>query len=181
MQAEKLKQIQENIRKNWGKVKPFKRIPKKHFNCYMFAVCCTVPTEILTRTGTCISTINENVTYFGSIGQFSGSKYETREQYKEAWVNDLRVLGIYAEECFEDFTPTEDTIKVAFYSNFEEGMPEAEKEFHFLRFVPSKKRWMGKEGFPGDFQKLLRGCHINNITVIDQKRIGIFKLRLIQK
>ena len=60
-------------------------------------------------------------------------------------------------------------------------MPEAEQEFHFLRFVPSKKRWMGKEGFPGGFQKLLRGCHINSITVIDQKRIGIFKLRLIQK
>ena len=108
MQAEKLKQIQENIRKNWGKVKPFKRIPKKHFNCYMFAVCCTVPTEILTCTGTCISTINENVTYFGSIGQFSGSKYETREQYKEAWFlrlsslknrNSIVIIAERAEKC----------------------------------------------------------------------------------
>lgn len=181
MQAKKLNQIQKNIRKNWGKVTPFKLIPKKHFNCYMFAVCCTVPTEILTRTGTCISKIDESVTYFGSMGQFSGTKYKTREQYKIAWLNDLRVLGIYAEECSEDFIPTEDTIKVAFYSNFEEGMSRSEEQFHFFRYVPSKRRWMGKEGFPGGFQKNPRDCNINRINVTEQKRLGIFKLSLIQK
>ena len=181
MQAKKLKQIQKNIRKNWGKVTPFKLIPKKHFNCYMFAVCCTMPTEILTRTGTYISTIDESVTYFGSIGQFSGTKYKTREQYKIAWLNDLKVLGIHAEECSEDFIPTEDTIKVAFYSNFEEGMSRSEEQFHFFRYIPSKRRWMGKGGFPGGFQKNPRDCHINRINVTEQKRLGIFKLRLIQE
>ena len=60
MQAERLKQIQKNIRENWGKVKPFNRIPKNFFNCYMFAICCTMPTEILLSSGTYISTINDN-------------------------------------------------------------------------------------------------------------------------
>lgn len=179
MQAEKLKQIQENIRENWGKVKPFKVIPKNYFNCYMFSICCTVPTEILTNSGIYISTINESVAYFGSIGQFSGTNYKTLEQYKKAWVNDLRVLGIYAEECSKDFIPDKNTLKVAFFSNFEEGMQKADQEFHFLRFVPSEKRWMGKEGFTYGLQNLKRGCDIEQINVINQKRMGIFKLRLI--
>ena len=94
-------------------------------------------------------------------------------------MNDLRVLGICAEECFEDFTPTEDTIKVAFFSNFEEGMSKADEEFHLLRFVPSKGCWMAKEGFPGGFQNLKPGYHINHIKVTNHRRLGIFKLRLI--
>jgi len=179
LQAKKLKKIQESIRENWGKVKPFKEVPKNNFNCYMFAVCCTEPTEILISNGCFVSTINESVGYFGSIGQFSETTYKTLEQYKQAFINDLNVLGISVEECFEDFTPPEDTIKIAFFSNFEEGISKAEEEFHFLRFVPSKNRWMGKEGFQGGFQNLKRGASIEKIGVIDQKRIGIFKLRLI--
>lgn len=181
MQAEKLKQIQENIRENWGKVKPFKKIPKNCFNCYMFAICCTIPTEILLNSGAYISTINEKVAYFGSIGQFSGTDYKTLHQYKQALVNDLRVLGILAEECSKNFTPDEATLKIAFFSNFKEGIPKEDEEFHFLRFVASEKCWMGKEGFPGGFQNLGRGCCIEKINVTNQKLIGVFKLRLIQK
>lgn len=181
MQEEKLKKIQESIRENWGKVKPFKKLPKKSFNCYMFAICNTESTEILTKDNTCVSTIGENIAYFGSIGQISGTTYKTLNEYKQAFINDLRVLGILAIECLEDPSITEDTIKIAFFSNFEEGMSEMKEEFHFLRFVPSKNRWMGKAGFPGGFQKLRRGCSIDQINVIDQKRIGIFKLTLIEK
>ena len=181
MQAERLKQIQKNIRENWGKVKPFKKIPKNCFNCYMFAICCTMPTEILLSSGTYISTINEKVAYFGAIGQFSGTDYKTLQQYKKALVNDLRVLGIFAEECSKDFIPDEHTLKIAFFSNFKEGMPKVYEEFHFLRFVTSEKCWMGKDGFPGGLQKLGPGCDIKKINVTNQKLIGIFKLRLIQK
>lgn len=181
MQEEKLKKIQKSIRKNWGKVKPFKKLRKKSFNCYMFAVCNTEPTEILTKDNICVSTIGENVTYFGSIGQISGTTYKTLNEYKQAFINDLRVLGILPEECFEAPSITEDTIEIAFFSNFEEGMSETEEEFHFLRFVPSRNQWMGKAGFPGEFQKIKRGYSIDEINVIDQKRIGIFKLTLIEK
>lgn len=181
MQEEKLKKIQNSIRKNWGKVKPFRKIPKKSFNCYMFAICNTEPTEIFTKDNTCVSTIGEDIAYFGSIGQISKTPYKTVNEYKQAFINDLRVLGILAEECFEDPTITGDTIKIAFFSNYEDGMSEMKEEFHFLRYVPSKNRWMGKAGFPGGFQKLKRGYSIEQINVIDQKRIGIFKLTLIEK
>lgn len=174
-------QIKEDIRKNWGKVNTFSKIDKNNFNCYMFAVCCTKPTEILTSNGTYTSTIGEPIPYFGSIGHISGTPYKTLEEYKQAFINDLKVLGISAEECFEDFLVTGEEIKIAFYSNFEEGISEEEEEFHFLRFIPSKNYWMGKEGFPGGFQKLKRGCSIEEIEVIDQKRIGLFRLRLIPK
>lgn len=179
MNAEKLNHIQKSIRKNWGKVRPFKKIPQNNFNCYMFATCNTEPTEILTIEGTYVSTIGENVAYFGSIGQISGTKYKTVEQYKQAFINDLRILGILAEECFEDFIPSKDTIKIAFFSNFEEGMTEEDEEFHFLRFIPLQNRWMGKEGFSGGFQKIERGISIYKINVIGQKRLGIFKLKQI--
>lgn len=181
MQEEKLKKIRESIRNNWGKVRPFTKIPTKSFNCYMFAICNTEPTEMLTKDNICVSTVGENIAYFGSIGQISGTTYKTLNEYKQAFINDLRVLGILAEECFEDPFITEDTIKIAFFSNFEEGMSEMKEEFHFLRFVPSRNRWMGKAGFPGGFQKLKRGYSINQINVIGQKRIGIFKLTLIEK
>lgn len=173
--------LRKNIQKNWGKVNSFRQIDKNDFNCYMFAICCTEPTEILTAKGTYVSTIGENISYFGAIGHISGTLYKTLEEYKQAFINDLNVLGISAEECFDDFTVTGDDIKIAFYSNFEEGLPKEEEEFHFLRFIPSKNYWMGKEGFPGGYQKLKRGSSIEEIEVIDQKRIGLYRLRLISK
>ena len=182
MQAEKLKQIQQSIRENWGKVRPFKTIPKNNFNCYMFAVCNTVPTEILICNDIYISTIGESISYFGCIGNISGTTYKTLEEYKQAFINDLRVLGISAQECFEDVTTiTEDSMIIAFFSNFEEGISVADLEFHFLRFIPYQNRWMGKEGFHGELQKIKQGYPIEQVNVIDQKRIGIFRLKLIKK
>lgn len=173
--------LRKNIQKNWGTVNSFRYIDKNTFNCYMFAICCTEPTEILTAKGTYASTIGENISYFGAIGNISGTPYKTLEEYKQAFINDLNVLGISAEERFDDFTVTGEDIKVAFYSNFEEGISKEEEEFHFLRFIPSKNYWMGKEGFPGGFQKLKCGNSIEEIEVIDQKRIGLYRLRLISK
>lgn len=179
MQQEKLKKIQESIRKNWGKVKPFNKIPIYNFNCYMFAICNTEPTEILFNGRMMVSTVGEYVSYFGSIGRFSRTSYKNLEQYKQALINDLRVLGILAEECEADAEIDKEQIKIAFFSNFEEGMPKAEEEFHFLRFVPTENRWMGKEGYPGNLQRIRRGCSIEQINVVGQRRIGIFKLTLI--
>jgi hypothetical protein len=181
LKEEKLKKIQESIRNNWGQVKPFKAIPYKSFNCYMFAICNTEPTEILTESNMCVSTIGEDIAYFGSIGNISGTTYETLEEYRQAFINDLRVLEIRAEECFEEQCITENTILIAFFSNFEEGMDRSKEEFHFLRYVPAKRRWLGKAGFIGGFQKFKRNCSIDNIEIIDQKRIGIFKLTLLEK
>lgn len=178
MQEEKLKKIQESIRNNWGEIKPFYKILKKHFNCYMFAICNTESTEMLTKDNTCVSLISENIPYFGGIGHISKTTYTTLNEYKQAFVRDLQVLGILAEECLEDYPVKGDTIKVAFFSNFEEGMSKTKEQFHFLRFVPSKNRWMGKAGFSGGIQKLKRGYSIDEITVIDQNRIGIYQLKL---
>ena len=180
MQAAVLKKIQKSIRENWGKVEPFKKIPQRSFNCYMFAICNTEPTEVLTESNTYVSTIGEDIPYFGAIGHISGTAYKTLDEYRQAFINDLRVLGIRAEECLEEPCITADTILIAFFSNFEEGMDERKKEFHFLRFVSSKNQWMGKAGFPGGFQEIEAKYSIDKINVYNQKKIGIFKLTLIE-
>lgn len=179
MQPEKLQEIRKSIRRNWGKFAPFENIPQNHFNCFMFAICSTIPTEIFITNTTCISLLCEDVAYFGSIGQFSRTKYKTREEFKQAFKNDLKVLGIHAEECAVDFIPTKTTLKIAFYSNYTNNMEQKNVDFHFLRFFPNKNQWIGKEGFTGTFQKMKRGYHIDQIKVVNQERIGIYKLSLI--
>ena len=173
--------IRESIRKNWGKVQPFRKLPKNHFNCYMFAVCSTVPTEILVDDNTLQSMVCENGSYFGSIGRFSGTQYRNAKELKQALINDLDVLVIKAEETSEDYLPSildRKTILIAFYSNYISGMFRKHEQFHFLRYIPHKGEWMGKEGFPGGFQNLGHGTKIGTVNVINQNRIGIFKLQL---
>mgnify|MGYP003295977413 CR=1 FL=1 len=57
-------------------------------------------------------------------------------------------------------------------------MTKKDVDFHFLRFFPNKNQWIGKEGFTGTFQKMKRGCHIDQIKVVNQERIGIYKISL---
>ena len=176
-----LNQIRESIRKNWGKVQPFRKLPKNHFNCYMFAVCSTVPTEILRSDGFLESVIGEEKTYFSSIGNFSGTTYHNSAELKQALLNDLDTLGITAEEVFTSYTPSifdRKSVLIAFYSNYIPGMFKHHEQFHFLRYIPSQKEWMGKEGYPGGFQNLGRKARISDINVMHQNLIGIFKLHL---
>lgn len=179
MNKKKLERIQQSIRQNWGKTKPFKKVPRRHFNCYMFAVCCTQP-EILSIFGATI-VLFENTVYFGNIGRFSGSKYSNIEEYKTAVLKDLVVLGIEAEVMEKDFKPDEEKgeIKIAFFSNYEtEYQKQNGHQFHFLRFVPAENRWMGKAGYPGGFQLLPKYSSIDEISVIDQQLLLLLKLKL---
>lgn len=181
MKKETLEKIKQDIRKNWNKVLPFTFIPKEHFNCYMFAVCCTIPTEIPGGDGVLESFTGEKKTYFSSIGNFSGSTYHNQQQQKQALLNDLDTLGITAEEVPSSYTPSifdRKSVLIAFYSNYIPGMFRKHEEFHFLRYVPSRKEWMGKEGYPGGFQHIGRGISIDAVNVINQNLIGIFKLQL---
>lgn len=181
MKKETLEKIKQDIRKNWNKVLPFAFIPKPHFNCYMFAICCTIPTEILKDDGVLENLTGDSKTYFSSIGNFSGSTYHNQQQQKQALLNDLDTLGITAEEVTSSYTPSifdRKSVLIAFYSNYIPGMFRKHEEFHFLRYVPSRKEWMGKEGYPGGFQHIGRGVSIDAVNVINQNLIGIFKLQL---
>lgn len=55
MNSQILRKIQMDIRNNFGKIVDWNSLPKEHFNCFMFAVSNTVPTEVLDHMGKWIS------------------------------------------------------------------------------------------------------------------------------
>ena len=76
MKSQKLREIQMDIRNNFSKNVDWNSLPKGNFNCYMFALKNTIPTEIFDHEENnqvfLRSLIDEKISYFGDIGQISG-------------------------------------------------------------------------------------------------------------
>ena len=81
MKNQILREIQMDIRNNFGKNVDWTSLPKENFNCFMFAIKNTIPTEKFDhQKGDQVflkSLINEKVAYFGHIGQRAGTMFIT--------------------------------------------------------------------------------------------------------
>lgn len=179
MNNEVLRKIQMDIRNNFGKAVDWSSIPKGDFNCFMFAVLNTVPTERLHHVQDGInyldSLINENVLYFADIGQISGKvNYTDISELIEAVKGDLDTLGILAQETSLTETVTKGCVKIAFYYDTESLLKGKHSKFHFIR--QEGEAWVHKEGWAGDIKQL--DYPIEEFSVDRLELIGYFKLSL---
>ena len=179
MNSQILRKIQMDIRNNFGKIVDWDSLPKGNFNCFMFAIFNTIPTEVLyyDKDGHTFlkSLINENVAYFGDIGQISGKvHYTSVSELIEALKSDFGTLGILATECSSEEVIANQCIKVAFYYNTEDLLRGKHSNFHFIR--QDGNRWVHKTGWRGDIKQL--ECPIEEIQVTGLELIGYFRLSL---
>lgn len=174
-----LREIQMDIRKNFGKPVDWNSLPKGSFNCLMYAISNTVPTEVLDHQeeGCCFlrSVIDENISYFGDIGQISGKVHYTNvSELIQALKSDFETLGILAEECSLKEILSNQYIKIAFYYNTEELLRGIHSHFHFIRQDGNK--WLHKNGWTGNIEQLK--YPIEKISFTGLELIGYFRLSL---
>ena len=119
-----LKKVQMDIQKNFGKDVNWDSLPKGSFNCYMFAVFNTVPTEVLDFVdeehgiAICKCLTNEKLS-IGGIGGISGRiHYTTVAGLIKALKCDLACLGILLEDSSLEEIVTNPFVKLAFYYLF---------------------------------------------------------------
>ena len=179
MNSQILRKIQMDIRENFGKIVNWDSLPKENFNCYMFAILNTVPTEIFdySKDGQNFlkSLINEDVAYFGNIGQISGKvHYKNVSELIEALKSDFEALGILAEECSSKEIVANQCIKIAFYYKKEDLLRGIHSGFHFIRQDGNK--WVHKNGWTGDIEQL--ECAIEEVSITGFELIGYFRLSL---
>lgn len=174
-----LREIQMDIRNNFGKTVNWDTIPKGNFNCFMFAISNTVPTEILDYEEKGInylrSLVGENVPYFGDIGQISGkTNYTTITELIEALKCDLETLGIFMENCSSETIVSDQYVKIAFFYNIEDLVIGKHSHFHFIK--QDGNVWKHKSGWTGNIEQI--EVPIDTISFTDLKLIGYFKLSL---
>lgn len=179
MDNQVLRKIQMDIRNNFGKIVNWDSLPKGSFNCYMFAVSNTVPTEVLHHEENgkifLTSLINENVPYFGEIGQISGKVHYTNVSgLIEALKCDFETLGIQAEECSLDEIIANQGVKIAFYYNTKDLLKGIPTSFHFIR--QEGETWLHKNGWSGNVEQL--DFPIEEFSIADLELIGYFRLTL---
>lgn len=181
MNSQILRRIQMDIRNNFGKIVDWDSLPKGNFNCFMFAVSNTIPTEILhhqdEKDGRVFleSLVNEKVPYFSDIGQISGKvQYTNVSELIEALKSDLETLGILAEECSSKEIVSNQCIKIAFYYNTEDLLRGIHSNFHFIRQEGNK--WVHKKGWGGNIEQL--ECPIEEVSIKGLELIGYFRLSL---
>lgn len=179
MDNEMLRKIQVDIRKNFGKAVKWDNVPKENFNCYMFAVSNTVPTEVFAHEENGAvklrSLLSESVAYFGDIGQISGkTAYNNATELIEALTCDLETLGILAESCSSDTIVPEQCVKIAFYYNTEALAEGRHSNFHFFRHEGGT--WKCKRNWKKDVEQL--ECPIEDISITGLELIGYFQLSL---
>lgn len=183
MNSKILRDIQLDIRRNFGKTVNWSSLPKGNFNCFMFAISNTIPTEILWYEifGDILlkSTINEEIGYFSDIGQISGkTDFTNVSELIEALKCDLETLGILAEECTAKEILINKYVKIAFYYDTETLCKNGEhSNFHFVR--QDGNRWFHKVGWSDDIEELK--CPIEEISFEGLQLIGYFRLSLINK
>lgn len=175
-----LRKIQMDIRKNFGKRVNWNNIPKGNFNCYMFAIFNTVPTEILDHEENgenyLVSCINEDISYFGKIGQISGNtEYKNKEELVYAVKSDLKCLGIRAERCSTKEVMRDGETKIAIYADTKALKRKEHVRFHFMR--QDGYGWSHKLGWSGEVETV--NSPIEYITFQGLKFIGCFRLSLI--
>ncbi len=179
MDSQVLRKIQMDIRNNFGKYVDWSSVPKETFNCYMFALSNTIATEVFSHCEDgeihLQSVIDENVVYFGDIGQISGkSNYSNKSELIDALKSDLEILGIIATESLDNDILTDKYVKIAFYYDTDTLLKGKHSNFHFIRQDGNK--CVHKMGWIGDVEELK--CSIEEISVEGLELIGIFKLRL---
>lgn len=179
MNSQILRKIQMDIRNNFARIVDWDSLPKGNFNCFMFAVFNTVPTEVLDyeKDGHVFlrSLVNENVPYFGDIGQISGKVHYTNVlELVEALKCDFETLGISAEECSSKEIVANQCIKIAFYYNTEDLLKGKHSGFHFIR--QDGNEWKHKTGWNGDVKQL--ECPIEEVSITGLELIGYFRLSL---
>lgn len=179
MKSQKLREIQMDIRNNFGKNVDWNSLPKGNFNCYMFALKNTIPTEIFDHEENnqvfLRSLIDEKISYFGDIGQISEKvHYSNVSELIEALKSDLKILGFLATESSAEEIVEEQCIKIAFYYNTEELLKGKHSSFHFIRQEGNK--WFHKNGWNGDVEEL--DCPIGEFSAIGLELIGYFRLSL---
>lgn len=175
-----LREIQLDIRKNFGKAVNWEGIPKRNFNCYMYAISNTIPTEILDieYCGDLYykSLIDENVTYFGDIGNISGkNEFKNIPELIEALKSDLDILGIKMSACSSKKLLIGRTQKIAFYYNLQQLYTGQHGSFHFVK-QDCFDGWSHKVGWIGDIKKIK--VPIESIEFAGLDLIGYFQLRL---
>ena len=180
MKNQILREIRMDIRNNFGKNVDWTSLPKENFNCFMFAIKNTIPTEKFDhQKGDQVflkSLINEKVAYFGHIGQISGKlNYSSVPELIDALKSDLKLLGIIATECSEEEIIEEKCIKIAFYGNKEELLKGKMTNFHFIRQEGNK--WFHKNGWIGGIEEL--DCPIGEFSADELELISYFSLSLI--
>lgn len=179
MNNEVLRKIQMDIRNNFENAVDWSSIPRGDFNCFMFAVLNTIPTEILHHVQDGInyldSLLDENVLYFANIGQISGqTNYTNISELIEALKGDLDTLGILAQESSLTETVTNGCIKIAFYYDTESLLKGKHMNFHFIR--QEGEVWVHKEGWAGDIKQL--DYPIEEFSADRLELIGYFQLSL---
>lgn len=179
MNNDMLERIRLDIRNNFCKALNWDKIPKGNFNCYMFAVSNTVPTEVFdyNKDGNTYlrSLISENVAYFGDIGQISGKKdYTNVTELIYALKCDLETLGISMEVCSLKKVVQEQCVKIAFYYNIADLENCKHSTFHFLR--EENGAWMHKDGWTGDLIQLEQP--IEGLSITGMELVGYFQLSL---
>jgi len=172
-----LREIQMNIRSNFGKLVNWDDIPKGNFNCYMFAISNTIPTEVFDyeKDGEIYlkSCIGANVPYFGNIGQISGkSNYTNVTELINALKCDLETLGISVESCSLETVVPKQCVKIAFYYNTEDLLKGKHSGFHFLR--QDNNIWEHKKGWTGTVEQL--ESFDGDTTIAGLDLIGYFQL-----
>ena len=176
-----LREIQMDIRKNFGKTVNWESLPKGKFNCFMYAVSNTIPTEVLyeekdDEPPMLISLVNEPVAYFGNIGQISGNlNFRDTVGLIEALKADMKTLGILAEKCSpEDIVPN-DCIKIVFLYDTSKLSNGTDANFHFLK-CEGINHYTHKNGWTGDVESFV--CTVDELEDEDLEIIGFFKLSL---
>lgn len=180
LKGEILRKIQLDIRKNFGKTVNWESIPKKNFNCYMYAISNTMPTEILDieYCGDLYykSLIGENVTYFGDIGNISGkNEFKNIPELVEALRSDLDILGIKMSECLPNKLLLETEQKIAFYYDLYQLYSGKHGGFHFIK-QDCFGEWSHKTGWGGDVKKI--EVPIESVEIVGLDLIGYFQIGL---
>ena len=171
-----------DIRSNFGKIVNWDCLPKGNFNCYMFAVMNTIPTEVLEYvdiiSGMPVlrSLIDEHTPYyFADIGQISGNTcYTNSNELIEALKCDFETLGLSVEECNSNTPVPEGHIKIAFYYNTHGLSRGKHSNFHFARQDGDK--WFHKLGWIGSIKQL--DYPIEEFLVYNLDLMGYFLLTL---
>ncbi len=175
-----LREIKIDIRKNWCNPIDWDSLPVGNFNCFMYSVFNTIPTEIFESFNESghielHSLVNENVAFFGDIGQISGKvNYSNVPELVKALKSDLATLGIKARKCFSWQKVRKGSVKIAFYYNTDDLKKGKHSNFHFLRQENGK--WMHKMGWNMGIEEL--EFPISNLYLVGLDLIGFFELSL---
>lgn len=178
-----LEDIQLDIRKNFNKHNNlfWKKIDITHYNCYMYVISNTIPTEMLDYLSDdqpfLRSVISYNMKFFfGDIGQISGKiNFHNTEQLKEALKADLNVLGFDVKECTLSEKLDKRYKRIAFFYDLERlEKYGSHQNFHFLR--QQENFWFHKRGWDGPIEKIKEP--IEDFKADGLHLVGYFKIRL---